>query len=69
LEIKKLTKRGALEMISRDEEQFEALKWLLAEIFNLPVQEVERYLKSAQISSFMEFQAGLEAFQEVASME
>ena len=56
-------------MISRDEEQFEALKWLLAEIFNLPVQEVERYLKSAQISSFSEFQSGLEAFIEVSNEE
>jgi len=56
-------------MISRDEEQFEALKWLLAEIFNLPVQEVERYLKSAQISSFHEFQSGLEAFIEVSNEE
>jgi hypothetical protein len=56
-------------MISKDDQQYEALKWLLAEIFNLPIQEVERYLKSAQISSFYQFQSGLEAFQEVMNEE
>ena len=56
-------------MISKDDQQYEALKWLLSEIFNLPIQEVERYLKSAQISSFHEFQSGLEAFQEVMNEE
>ena len=60
---------GKLEMISNDDRQFEALEWLLSEIFHLPIQEVERYLKSAQISSFHEFQGGLEAFEEVMNEE